>query len=196
MNVLFSLPGSAPPGLYQSISRVSPHNLSLKAIIIRSLRPSHRGNMGSAFIRQMERGWSRPQCPPGNNTGGWRGGGLYEVVRMIDRDDLDLIMSYGPRGEMRMRSSNIWIQERGEMTVEGCGAKDGKHRCILVHWKYIFFSSFDLFRMNYCQEHSPCHARRLAARCLDQGHSEAMLHNQDNPPKPPGICTSVQLLQV
>ena len=101
---------------------------------------------------------------PGHNAlqaitrgGGGTGGGLYEVVRMIDRDDLDLIVSHGLRGEMRMESNNIWIQGRGEMTMEGRGAKDGKHRWILAHWKYILTFS----GISYCQEHSPCRASRL-----------------------------------
>lgn len=60
--------------------QVSPHNLSLKAIIIiRSLRLSHRGNMRSAFIRQMEHGWSGAQWASGYNMEG-----LYEVC-MDDR---------------------------------------------------------------------------------------------------------------
>lgn len=40
--------------------------------------------MGSAFIRQMEHGLSRPQWALGYDMG------LYEVLWMIDRDDLNL----------------------------------------------------------------------------------------------------------
>lgn len=61
-SVFFSSRKCTPRALDQSCKhQVSLPNLSLKAIIIRSLGLSHRGNMRSAFIRQMEHGWSRPQ---------------------------------------------------------------------------------------------------------------------------------------
>lgn len=95
---------------------VSPHNLSLKAIIIiRSLRLSHRGNMRSAFIRQMEHGWSGPQWASGYITV------LYEMMWMIDRDNLNL-------GQDRVTCLEGWDVDRKESKTGG-GRRDDRCQC-------------------------------------------------------------------
>lgn len=85
--------------------KVPLHNLSLKAIIIRSFRLSHRGNMRSAFIRQMEHGCSGLQWALGYDTGGY-------IVWMIDRDGLDL-------GQDHVIWLEGWDEDGGSDTRDG-----------------------------------------------------------------------------
>lgn len=87
--------------LHQSCQHKVPlHNLSLKAIIIRSLRLSHRGNMRHAFIRQMERGCSGLQWALGYE------GGVRLVEWSIEMAWIWVkIMSYGWRVKMRTQGA-------------------------------------------------------------------------------------------
>lgn len=128
--------------------KVPLHNLSLKAIIIRSLRLSHRGNMRPAFIRQMERGRSGLQWALGYE------GGVRPVEWSIEMAWIWVkIMSYGWRVKMRMQGATP------EAKGKDGHAKEGQQRWIQAQDKntsaYIsssHFLDYDLSRMCFCQE--------------------------------------------
>lgn len=82
---LIFLSRSALSGLPINCARpCSLCNPSQSAImIVRALKTRYTGNMGTAFIRQMEHCWFRAQAW-GHNMGS------YGVGWMIDRDNLDV----------------------------------------------------------------------------------------------------------
>lgn len=130
---------------------VSPNKLSLKAtIIIRSLTPSQSGSVGSAFIRQMEHGCSRPQAS------GYKVG-LYRAVGTIDRDDLNLGQDHAiwlKGWDKDKKGQEEWQKEKGinDRYQKDRDAKESKQRRISEHSENIqvedylhFFSLFSPF---------------------------------------------------
>lgn len=138
--------------------KVSPYNLSVKAIIIRSFKLSHRGNMRSAFIRQMEHGCSWLQWALGYDTGLTLHEWSIEMAWIWVK-----ILSYGCRVKMRMEGATPDRWRRWKMEMPSRVHRDGCRSMTKKRISSLRFPHGDLFRMSCCQECTLCPESRVVA---------------------------------
>lgn len=160
---------------------MSPHNLSLKAIIIiRSFRPSHGGKIWALLSLDKWNADSRSYEELQAITGGWGSAWGW----MIDRDDPDLgrdrvIRSDGViRGRTKAAKDGSRKERWWRAKKEG-GAEEGKQRRMPVQDKTILkplspsrrpSPSWNLFRRSTCQDRASALQVGAMTHCYVNGN--------------------------